>query len=439
VAFSILIVDDEPEVCLSLTEILTKRGYDASYEVDPVAALDRLQKESFDLAIVDIRMPALGGIDLLRQIKNRSRELQVIIISGHATVENAVLAMKYGALNLYTKPIRLRDLLDEIQQLSDFASSRREVAAVTQLVTQDSKMKKVLAQIEKVASTDASVLLTGESGTGKDLLADTLHRLSRRSARPYLKINCAAIPESLLESEMFGYEKGAFTDAREDKTGKLEAADGGTVFFDEVGDMSASVQAKMLRVMQDKEFSRVGSPQVVRVDCRFIAATNKDLGAMIRQGTFREDLFYRLSVVTLQIPPLRERMSDILLLAEHFIDLFSAAYGKGIQGMSREVAEFLTEHDWPGNVRELKNCIERAVIFADKNTIDLDTISFQHKDSLARRPRESQSIEERYQARGKEVILEALDRAHGVKSRAAELLQIDRKTLYNRMRKLGLS
>ncbi len=439
VAFSILIVDDELEVCLSLTEILTKRGYDAAYVVDPLKALDRLRHTPCDLAIVDIRMPALGGIDLLRQIKAQSPEAQVIVISGHANVENAVLAMKYGALNLYTKPIRLRDLLEEIRQLSDSARARQEMAGVTQLVTQDPRMQEILSQIEKVAPTDASVLLTGESGTGKDLLADTLHDLSRRSARPYLKINCAAIPESLLESEMFGYVKGAFTDAREDKAGKLEAAGGGTVFFDEIGDMSATVQAKMLRVMQDKEFSRVGSAQVLKVDCRFIAATNKDLGAMIRQGTFREDLFYRMSVVTLHIPPLRERKADVLLLAEHFIDVFSRAYGKNIRHLSPEVAEFLPEHDWPGNVRELKNCIERAVIFADSQTIHLDTISFQYKEALSRRPREPESIEKRYQARGKDVILEALERAHGVKSRAAELLRIDRKTLYNRMRKLGLS
>ena len=438
-AFSILVVDDELEVCLSLTEILAKRGFEAAYEVDPQKVLERLRDKPCDLAIVDIRMPALGGIDLLRQIKGQIRDVQVIIISGHATVENAVLAMKYGALNLYTKPIRLQDLLGEIQQLSDSAGSRHELTDQTRLVTRDREMRRVLAQIEKVAPTDASVLLTGESGTGKDLLADTLHRLSRRRDRPYLKINCAAIPESLLESEMFGHEKGAFTDARESKAGKLEAADGGTVFFDEIGDMSAPVQAKMLRVMQDKEFSRVGSPRVLKVDCRFVAATNKDLAGMIRDGLFREDLYYRLSVVALHIPPLRERSGDVAQLAQYFLDLFCASYGKSVRGFSREVAEFLAEHDWPGNVRELKNCIERAVIFADSDTIELDTISFQHKDALARRPRARESLGERYGSRGREVILQALDEAQGVKSRAAALLEIDRKTLYNRMKRLGLS
>ncbi len=314
---------------------------------------------------------------------------------------------------------------------------KRSVFSPDTIVTGNAKMGEVLNLAEKAAPTEASVLIIGESGTGKELIADLLHHASKRKHNAYIKVNCAAIPDNLLESEMFGHEKGAFTDAQSQQKGKIELADGGTIFFDEIGDMSLQTQAKMLRVLQEKHFTRLGGSVPIRADFRIIAATNKSIGAMITQGTFREDLYYRLSVITLDLPPLRERREDIVPLALHFIGEFNHVYGKNVLGISERVTETLEEHSWPGNVRELKNIIERAVIFCETDLIEPRDLPEQYR-IVDRSAAGFEAIKEFSTEKARAVIREALRQTNGIKGEAARLLRITRKTLYNRMKKLNL-
>ncbi|HUX22437.1 MAG TPA: sigma 54-interacting transcriptional regulator, partial [Spirochaetia bacterium] len=292
--------------------------------------------------------------------------------------------------------------------------------------------------VEKAAPTDASVIITGESGTGKELVADLLHEGSLRRNSAYIKVNCAAIPDNLLESEMFGYEKGAFTDAQHQQKGKIELADSGTIFFDEIGDMSIKTQAKMLRVLQEKKFTRLGGTESIGTDFRVIAATNRDLELMIHEGTFREDLYYRLSVIVLNLPPLRERPEDIVPIAGQFIRRFNSIYGKSVLGLSEPVAGILQRHSWPGNVRELKNIIERAVIFCEGGTIELADLPEQYNIIGSGTNGAARDLSELATDSSRAVILEALKRTNGLKGEAARLLNITRKTLYNRMKRLNL-
>jgi len=294
-------------------------------------------------------------------------------------------------------------------------------------------MLKVIELARKAAPTNAAVIITGESGTGKELIADLLHRYSARGDRPFIKINCAAIPEDLLESEMFGHERGAFTDAKFQKPGMFELARNGTIFLDEIGDMSPKTQAKMLRVLQDGSFTRVGGSRTLQAGCRIVTATNRNLQSLIEKGMFREDLYYRLSVVTLRLLPLRDRREDIPLLSDHFLEEFNRIYGKSILSFSVPVSALFLRHDWPGNVRELRNLVERAVIFCESDLIDASAIPEQYQ-AIADAGAEP-ALDERYQARGRELILEALQQSDGVKQKAASLLRIDRKTLYRKMKR----
>jgi DNA-binding NtrC family response regulator len=391
-----------------------------------------------DLILMDVRMPALGGIDLLKILRKTHPLLPVIMISGYASVESAVRAMKYGALNFFAKPVQLSELLQEIHHLERSVRIKRPVMTSTDtIVTANEKMGEVLSLVEKAAPTEASVIIIGESGTGKELIADLLHHASKRKNNAYIKVNCAAIPDNLLESEMFGHEKGAFTDAQSQQKGKIELADGGTIFFDEIGDMSLQTQAKMLRVLQEKHFTRLGGSVPIRADFRIIAATNKSIESMIAQGSFREDLFYRLSVITLKLPPLRERGEDIVPLALHFIGVFNQVYGKNVRGISERVIETLEGHSWPGNVRELKNIIERAVIFCETDLIEPRDLPEQYR-IVDRSAAGFEAIKEFSTEKARAVIREALRQTNGIKGEAARLLKITRKTLYNRMKKLNL-
>jgi two-component system response regulator AtoC len=437
-SFEIMIVDDEPEVCLSLGELLNSRGYGVHQVEHPEEVMPLLEREPIDLIIMDVRMPSIGGIDLLKLVRQRHALLPVLMISGYASIENAVRAMKYGALNFYTKPIRLPDLLREIRHLEHSVRFGRATGEADRIATSSPAMTKVLCLVEKAAPTEASVVIMGESGTGKELVADLLHEGSLRRANAYIKINCAAIPDNLLESEMFGYEKGAFTDAQQQQKGKFELADGGTIFLDEIGDMSLKTQAKMLRVLQEKRFTRLGGLKPIKTDFRVIAASNHSLEQMIKEGTFREDLYYRLSVIVLQLPPLRERREDIVPIAEEFVRSFSGVYGKGVFGLSPAVADVLQKHSWPGNVRELRNIIERAVIFCEGGTIELGDLPEQYKILTARSAASAEDLTEAAADGARAVILEALKRTNGVKGEAARLLNITRKTLYNRMKRLHL-
>ncbi|MGA2976254.1 MAG: sigma-54 dependent transcriptional regulator [Spirochaetia bacterium] len=435
--FTILIVDDESEVCLSLAEVLQSKGYQTLHEDDPLKVLALLGRENVDLILMDVRMPALGGIDLLKIIRKTHPLLPVIMISGYASVESAVRAMKYGALNFFAKPVQLPELLQEIHHLERSIRIKRTVSSTDTIVTGNAKMGEVLSLVEKAGPTEASVIVIGESGTGKELIADLLHHASKRNHNAYIKVNCAAIPDNLLESEMFGHEKGAFTDAQSQQKGKIELADGGTIFFDEIGDMSLQTQAKMLRVLQEKHFTRLGGSVPIRADFRIIAATNKSIEGMIAQGTFREDLYYRLSVIMLKLPPLRERREDIVPLALHFMGEFNNVYGKNVLGISDRVTATLEEHSWPGNVRELKNIIERAVIFCDTDLIEPRDLPEQYR-IVDRSAAGFEDITEFSTENARAVIREALRQTNGIKGEAARLLKITRKTLYNRMKRLDL-
>jgi len=440
--YRILIVDDEKELCVSLCEILTEEGYETLFTSDPRETPAILARTRVDLIILDIRMPGIGGIDLLRTVRRSNPNIKVIILTGHPSIENAVLSMKYGAVNFYEKPPNLKKLLNEIREFSARGAAAPGPVALDlpparRVVTNDPRMLKVLQSAEKAANATAPVLITGESGTGKELIASFVHEAGPRSARPFIKVNCAAIPETLLESELFGYEKGAFTNAMFQKKGKFELAHEGTIFLDEIGDMSPSTQAKILRVLQEQEFERVGGTETIRTDIRIIAATNKDLRLLIQKDAFREDLYYRLCVITLHVPPLRERPGDVEPLIQHFLKIYSAQYAKEILGLDNETQELLLAHTWPGNVRELKNCIERATIFCEGDRVTLEDLPAQYMELEGTHL--GQKLQSSFEQLNRTMIMEALEKAKGKKSKAADMLNINRRTLYNRMRKLGLS
>lgn len=431
----ILIVDDDRAVCDSLSDLLIGKGYDVAVVNDPAGALSAIDPKTTALALVDLRMPGIGGIELLQGIKSRLPDLPVVIITGFATVDTAVAAMKYGAADVFTKPIKSSALLSQIQRILAERPTRGELPDDEGIITSDLLMREALTLLERAAPTDANILIRGETGTGKELAARMVHRASGRRGRSFVAVNCAAMPDTLLESEMFGYERGAFTDARERKLGLLEVADGGTIFLDEIGEMSLSTQAKMLRVLQEKSFTRLGGVDTVHSDCRVVAATNRDIEGALASGRFRDELYYRLAVVEVRIPPLRERPGDVLRLAEHFLALYGQAYGRSGLSLSPEVASTLQAHTWPGNVRELKNLIERAVIFCEGGPLQMSHLSPQYR---GRDGRSGGEITDRFAQSARQIIAEAIARAGGSKSEAARILHIDRKTLYNRMKKLGM-
>lgn len=436
--YTILLIDDELEMCLSLSDVLNAKEYATRYTTNPLEVTCILENEKVDLIIMDIKMPEMGGIDLLKVVKKHDPSIPVMMITGYPTVENAVRAMKYGAINFYTKPLKLSEMLKEIHELAANSSRKKRDKQDLKytIITNDPVMQDILETIEKASPTTAPVLITGESGTGKELVANSLQHLSPRANRPFIKVNCAALPDELLESELFGHERGAFTGALKERKGRFELADKGTIFLDEIGDMSLKTQAKILRVIQEQEFEHVGGTRTIKTDIRIITATNKDLKKLIEQEKFREDLYYRLSVITIHLPPLRERPNDILPLTEYFIDQYNEVYNKQIQGISEEVQWFFRSHKWPGNVRELKNCIERAVIFCQQNIIGVKNLAAQYKE-IIEHPLVN-DYEKAFESLNREIILDALSKSKGVKKKAADLLNIDRRTLYTRMKKLGL-
>ncbi len=360
------------------------------------------------------------------------------MITGYPTVENAVRAMKYGALNFYTKPLKLPELLREIHELAATRARHRSVAPdpSCQLITRNAGMQKILKTIEKAAPTAAPVLITGESGTGKEVAANALHHFSQRADKPFIRVNCAALPDDLLESELFGHEKGAFTGAVKERKGRFELADTGTIFLDEIGDMSLKTQSKILRVIQEQEFERLGGTKSIHTDIRIITATNKNLKKLLALEKFREDLYYRLSVITIHLPPLRERKDDIPLLVDYFIEHFNQVYQKQIRGLREDVRGLFEQHEWPGNVHELRNCLERAIIFCEQDQIGVSELASQYAELIERQP--VNTYEEAFESLNREIILDALDKSQGVKKKAADLLNISRRTLYNRMKKLGI-
>ena len=432
---TILIIDDEIDMCISLTKLFKAHNYNAIYTSDSRKTLSLLEDNDIFLVLTDYKMPEISGINLIKSIKNKYPDLPVIMISGYGSVDTIVTAMKYGAQNFYEKPIKFPKLLSEIEQLKNAKDKQNIIKKSDTIITDNAKMDEILEIVDKISSTDIPVIITGESGTGKELIANAIHKKSNRFEKPYIKINCASIPETLLESELFGHEKGAFTDAKEIRKGKFEIAEGGTIFFDEIGEMSVNTQAKLLRVIQEKEFERLGSNLVQKMDVRFVAATNKNLKTLVEEGKFREDLYYRLSVVHLEIPTLKERKEDILPLSDYFITEFNDKYSKSICTISTETASIFLEHSWPGNIRELKNCVERSVIFCEGTEISPKDLPLQYKRVTDFASNDIKSV---YDKVTREVILDALNKAKGSKTKAAEILNINRRTLYNKMKKIGL-
>ena len=437
---SILIVDDETVVRDSLGKWFEEEGYHVETATSARDALLKLPAERWDLALLDIKMPGMDGLELQRRIHEVDSNIIIIIMTGYASVETAVLALKNGAYDYITKPFDPDDLAHVVRKSLEHRRMKEEnlrlrenleqVQAV-ELVGQSPAMQKVIDLIRTVAPTDTTVLIHGESGTGKELVARAIHNLSPRRFMPMVTIHCGALTETLLESELFGHEKGAFTGAQYRKKGKFEVAEGGTVFLDEIADISLKTQTDLLRVLQEKEITRVGGNQAIRVDFRAVAASNRDLATLVKEGTFRPDLFYRLNVFGIEVPPLRERKEDIPLLADHFIRKYARAMNKRFTGLSRPALEVLLHYDWPGNVRELENAIERALVIGREPEIQGGDFPLQL--TATPQPENGLTLEDVERAH----ILHVLETCDWNQTRAAKVLQIDRVTLYNKIKKFG--
>jgi two-component system, NtrC family, response regulator AtoC len=454
----ILVVDDEPNLRRVLSAQLGRDGYDVLEAEDGEQGLALLEEHHIDLVVTDLRMPKVDGMELLRRALAMDPELPVVMITAHGTVDNAVEALKTGAFDYITKPFdqsEVRAIVKKALRTRDLAAveaSRAEPGAPEArhgIIGQSAAITGVYAILDRVADTPTTVLVTGESGTGKELVARALHDGSSRRDRPFIKVNCAAIPHDLMESELFGYEKGAFTGAVASKPGRFELASGGTLFLDEIGTIPVEMQVKLLRALQESEFERVGGIKTIHVDVRLVAATNSDLKKEIAAGHFREDLFYRLNVVPIHLPPLREREQDTLLLARHFVKKFDARLGKNVEGLDPEVDRALLAHPWPGNIRELENVIERAVLFCDGPTLRVSDLPLEVREdkglpppSSTATPMPGDGLKEQVKAAmsrlERELIVHALDQTHGNVTHAARLLKISRKGLQLKMKELGL-
>jgi two-component system response regulator FlrC len=419
---SILVVDDDQQMRTALKEAIGRIGYDAVLAENPLEAMKTLDNRSVAMIVTDMKMPKMDGLSFIKEVRKRSSNLPVLVITGFATVENAVEVMKEGACDYLMKPFSFDSLTRTIENI--IAKSQFDCDAV---ITQDDKMKNIIKLALSVAPSDMSVLILGESGTGKELLAQLIHRSSRRSRKPLVAVNCAAIPDNLLESELFGFEKGAFTGAVAKKAGKFELAHGGTILLDEIGEMSSTLQAKLLRVLQEKEVDRIGSRQPIPVDVRVIATTNRELHREIEEGRFREDLYFRLSVFPLLLPALRERPSDIKILSDHFAGKFALELNKVISGFTDEAVEFLMAMPWKGNIRELENVIQRAVLMAGSDLIGVD--DFMVEDNLTHCPAAVGSIKDMEM----DLILKTLEETNGNKSRAAKVLGVSVRTIRNKL------
>ena len=445
---SVLVVDDEASIRDSLRRILEYEKYDVHLAEDGSSAIAATTTNLFDIVLLDIKMPGMDGLDVLQRLKTAHQDMPVVMISGHGTIETAVEATKRGAFDFLEKPldkdkllIVIRNALDRRRLISENREMREKVEGRDVILGESQKIKEVVALIDRVAPTDARILIKGENGVGKELVAKAIHRKSRRSDKPLIEVNCAAIPNELIESELFGHEKGSFTGATNQRIGKFELADGGTIFLDEVGDMSLNAQAKVLRALEEGKIERVGGTKQLPVDVRVIAATNKDLPEMIRHGTFREDLYHRLNVIPLPVPPLRDRRDDIPLLAESFAEDICKRNGMAQKKFTDDALKKLQAMDWSGNVRELRNIVERLVIMTSSPTIAAGQIEPQvsglRSDSadLVGIGGTFQDFKDRAEAA---FIKRQLD-AHGWNiSRTAEALDIQRSHLYNKMKKFGL-
>jgi two-component system, NtrC family, response regulator AtoC len=436
----ILVVDDEPLMCRSLSEVISRAGYEVFTANNGYEAIEFIQQESISVIITDMNMPKMDGIEVLRQAKAIVPNVAVIVVTGYATVDSAVEAMKYGAVDYITKPFspsKINTIIERaIFNVSTYPTqpSTRQPASHS-IVTTDPQMLEILDRLKLVAQSDSSVLIQGESGTGKELIARALHSYSNRSNGTYVAVNCAAIPESLLESELFGHEKGAFTNAIARRIGKIELAHGGTLLLDEIGEMAKPFQAKLLRAIQEREVVRIGGNQQIKVDVRIVATTNRNLVEEVDAGTFREDLFYRLCVIPVFLPPLRERKDDIPVLSQYFAQKSSIKMGKKIGTIPLDVIESLMNYQWPGNIRELENTIERAVALSTDGSISLSNIFFSSRKKLSKYI--SLQVGASLEDAEKELITRTLEDVEGSKQKAADILGITTKTIRAKLRQYG--
>ena len=442
---SILIVDDEKNQRELLSKFFEKQGYKTFAASTATEAEEIFRKQGFDSAIIDLKLPDFDGIELLRRLRSIDPDLGAVILTAYGTISAAAEGIKSGAAEFMEKPVDLANLAKVIESIIE----KRQIIAENKLlkeissanipadiVAESPQMKEILSIVARVAPTDATVLITGESGTGKELIARLIHQNSKRAQRTFVPINCAAIPETLIESELFGYEPGAFTGARKRQIGKLELADGGTIFLDEIGDLPLLVQAKILRFLEDGQFFRLGGTQPVKTDVRVISATNRDIKSMVSEGKFREDLYYRLNVIHIHIPPLRERKEDLVVLAEKYLKQFARKHGKPIKGFTPEAKDRILRYPWPGNIRELRNTIERAVILSRREFIQKELIPSPHYD-YATTTYEGSELKTLAEVE-REYIIKVLEYCNGNQSEAARILGLHRNTLRNKLKEYGL-
>ena len=424
----ILVVDDDPQMRAALKEAIQRAGFEAIVCDGGEAGLAKLQHASYSLVVTDMKMPKMDGLTFLREVRRRIGSQPVLVITGFGTVENAVESMKEGATDYLMKPFSFDALKKSLESILHRTATGKD------LLTENAEMQKVITIAENLAANDITVLITGESGTGKELLARQIQRTSRRKEKPFIAVNCAAIPDNLLESELFGHEKGAFTGAVERRKGKFEMADGGTILLDEIGEMPMMLQAKLLRALQEREIDRVGGKETIPIDVRVIATTNRNLVRECAEGRFREDLFYRLNVFPLKVPPLRERPEDIIALTKHYINRFSAVARKTISGCTEEAIAILKSRPWRGNVRELENVIQRAVLMCNRDMIDVSDLMV---DETIENELGDQGANGKIKDMEKELIIKTLKDVQGNKTKAAQILGVSVRTIRNKLNEYG--
>ena len=451
----ILFIDDSPEMLTFLYKFLSREGFEVDMTSDGSEGISYIDKKYYDIIFTDLKMPILDGMGVLRHVKEHSPESICIIMTGYGTIRNAVEAIKSGAFDYLTKPLDVDEIRIAIQRGLEYRNLKRESGDLQNqlkkkyrfknIIGESEKIQKLFEKIEKVADTESTILIMGESGTGKELFAKAIYYRSRRQVAPFITVNCAAIPNDLLESELFGHEKGAFTDAIRTRIGRFELANGGTIFLDEIGDMSLSLQSKLLRVLQEHQFERIGGVKSIQTDIRIIAATHQDLKKAVEEGKFREDLYYRLNVIPIEIPPLRERKTDIVLLVNHFLKQCSKNNNRSIREIDQEVVNRLIEYHWPGNVRELENVIERMVTLSTGETITLRDLPEMLRSYPVAKPPVAYEIPEggisldaAVNEFEKKLIIHALNKRGWIKNRAAQFLNINRTTLVEKMKRKNI-
>jgi len=445
----ILVVDDDRNHLRVMKGLIEKEGVDVVTASDVESALSSIDSAELDVIITDLKMPGKSGMDLLALCRERRPSVPVIMVTGHGDVETAVSAMKLGAYDFVTKPVDERELLNAFRKaLAESAKNRELVSAYfdadsglfPEVIGGGAAIEQVLLTARKIAPSDSTVLICGETGVGKELIAKTIHLASGRREKPFVKVNCAAIPETLAESELFGYEKGAFTGAATNKPGRFELAHEGTIFLDEIGDMPLALQSRLLGVLQDKTVERVGGVKTIPVDVRILSATNRDLQADVSAGRFRVDLFYRLNVVPIRVPPLRERKDDIVPLVGHFLKKFASRHQKPVKQARPEVIDAFLRHDWPGNIRELENAVERMVLMSDADALGPELLPAELRGTTANAAPSNfkERLDEIVCTSEKQMIVDALNKIDQNRTRAAELLGISRRTLQNKIKEYGL-